>query len=103
MRAILMDWMAEVAHDFDLGRETFYYAVKYVDQCLARRTNLEKQKFQLFGLTCLFIACKMEEILPPSIDHLAELGWGVFTKEEIYSEELAIAEVNFNFLINFRL
>ena len=90
MRAILIDWMSEVAYDFDLGRDTFYYAVKYVDMCLARRQDMEKNKFQMFGLTCLFLACKMEEILPPSIDHMVELGSGMFLKSEIYVEEVDI-------------
>jgi hypothetical protein len=37
MRAILIDWMSEVAYDFDLTRETFHYAVKYLDMCMASR------------------------------------------------------------------
>jgi hypothetical protein len=56
---------------------------------------LAKNKYQMLGLTCLFIACKMEEILPPSIDHMVELGTGMFTKEDIYNEELCIMKVNF--------
>ena len=95
MRSILLDWMSEVAYDFELGRETFYYAAKYLDMCLARKPGIEKSKFQILGLTCLFIACKMEEILPPSIDHMVELcGSDVLTKEEMYKEEVAIMKVN---------
>jgi len=93
MRAILMDWICEVAYDFDLGRDTYYYAVKYVDLCLAWRKNIQKNKFQMLGLTCLFLACKMEEVLPPSIDHMVEVGSGMFTKEDIYTEEINIMKV----------
>lgn len=35
MRSILLDWMMEVCMEFTLKRETFYYAVNYVDRYLS--------------------------------------------------------------------
>ena len=80
MRAVLLDWMSEVCYDFDLGRETLYYAHKYLDLCLYCMEGIRKSDFQLLGLTCVFIACKMEEVLPPSIDDLVEVGLGLISK-----------------------
>jgi len=45
MRAVLLDWMSEVCYDFDLGRETLYYSLKYLDLCLITMHNLQKSQF----------------------------------------------------------
>ena len=88
-----MDWMGEVCYDFDLGRDTLYYALKYLDHCLITIKNLKKTQFQSLGLTCIFIACKMEEVYPPSIDDLVEVGLGLISKQELYGLELTVMKV----------
>lgn len=42
MRAILIDWMMEVSMEFTLKRETFHYALNYVDRYLSTEANIEK-------------------------------------------------------------
>jgi len=42
MRSILLDWMMEVCMEFTLKRETFYYAVNYVDRYLSVEPTIEK-------------------------------------------------------------
>jgi hypothetical protein len=44
MRTILFDWMQEVATEFTLKRETYYYAINYVDRYLTNVPNIEKWK-----------------------------------------------------------
>ena len=44
MRAILFDWMQEVATEFTLKRETYYYAINYVDRYLTVVPNIKKWK-----------------------------------------------------------
>jgi len=43
MRTILIDWMIEVCTEFTLKRETFYYALNYVDRYLSIKRNIRKQ------------------------------------------------------------
>ena len=49
--------------EFSLKRETYTLAVGYVDRYLSRTKCLSKVKFQLLGVTALFIAAKMEVMI----------------------------------------
>ena len=64
MRAILFDWMQEVATEFTLKRETYHYAINYVDRYLTVIVNIKKWKLQLVGVTAMYIASKMEVQFP---------------------------------------
>ena len=64
MRAILFDWMQEVATEFTLKRETYHYAINYVDRYLTVIRNIKKWKLQLVGVTAMYIASKMEVQFP---------------------------------------
>lgn len=45
---------------YKLHRETYHLAVDYFDRFMATQRNLFKSTLQLIGITCLFIAAKME-------------------------------------------
>jgi len=64
MRAILIDWMMEVCEEFECKRETFHYAVNYVDRYLSLSPGVKKYELQLVGLTSMYIASKMEVGFP---------------------------------------
>lgn len=65
MRAVLLNWIAEVTELFMLKREVFHFAVNYLDRYLdSVELKVEKSKFQLLGLVCLYLACKFEVRLP---------------------------------------
>ena len=51
MRAILIDWMMEVCNEFTLKRETFHYALNYVDRFLSVHLNIMKEELQLVGVS----------------------------------------------------
>lgn len=59
MRAVLVDWLVEVQQNFELNHETLYLSVKFVDQFLMRKT-ITRARFQLLGLTAVFLACKID-------------------------------------------
>jgi len=63
MRAILIDWMIEVAEEFCMKRYTLYTAINYVDRYLSIVPNVKKGQLQLLGTTSLMIAYKMEVTL----------------------------------------
>lgn len=67
MVAILFDWLIEVTHSFHFKRETFYLAVNYVERYLMKQENVEVSRFQLLGVTAIFIAHKCEEIYPKTM------------------------------------
>lgn len=59
MRAILVDWLVEVQENFELNHETLYLAIKLVDFYLSK-AKIPRERLQLLGATCLFIACKFD-------------------------------------------
>lgn len=59
MRSVLVDWMVEVQQNFELNHETLYLAVKFVDHYLMNKT-ITRARFQLLGLTAVFVACKLD-------------------------------------------
>lgn len=65
-RLMLVDWLVEVVDEFRLGQETLFLAVTLLDRFLSMRSVLCCQ-LQLLGTTCLWVASKYEEVLPPSL------------------------------------
>ena len=72
MRAILIDWLAEIAYAYRLHRETFHLAVEYFDRFMSRvNTAMRVDRLQLMGVTSLLLAAKVEEIYPPKLAEFA--------------------------------
>lgn len=61
IRAVVVDWMKEVCQEYEYSRETFHIAVNYMDRYLGLTKNFMRKKIQLLGITCLFIASKLDE------------------------------------------
>ena len=49
----------EVSDRFQLKRQTFSLTVHYVDSYMLR-TSVKLDNYQLLGVTCLLVACKVE-------------------------------------------
>jgi len=60
MRSILLDWMMEVSMEYFLKRETYYLSINFLDRYLSIKKNIQKIELQLIGVTCLYIAAKIE-------------------------------------------
>lgn len=63
IRRVVIDWMAEVVHEYAKGLATLFLAVNYLDRFLSQRP-LAKDRFQLLAVTCLLLAGKVEEVEP---------------------------------------
>lgn len=90
MRAILLDWLNEVCEVYKLHRETYYLALDYLDRYLSTNVSISKTYLQLIGITCLFIAAKVEEIYPPKLSEFAYVTDGACSEEDILKQELVI-------------
>uniref|UniRef100_A0A4W6DVV2 Cyclin E2 n=1 Tax=Lates calcarifer TaxID=8187 RepID=A0A4W6DVV2_LATCA len=90
MRSILLDWLIEVSEAYTLHRQTFYLAQDYFDRFMLTQNNIEKGVLQLIGITCLFIASKMEEACPPKLSQMAYVTAGTCYEDEILQMELII-------------
>lgn len=55
MRAILVDWLVEVAEEYKLVPDTLYLTISYIDRFLSSNA-LNRQMLQLLGVSCMLIA-----------------------------------------------
>ncbi|CAG2106138.1 unnamed protein product [Medioppia subpectinata] len=90
MRSILMDWLSEVCEVYRLNRDTYYLCIDFIDRYLSYQSDVPKQQLQLLGITCLFIAAKIEEIYPPKMSEFAYVTDGACEESEITCKELVI-------------
>ncbi|KAK7912992.1 hypothetical protein WMY93_013203 [Mugilogobius chulae] len=90
MRAILLDWLMEVSEVYKLHRETYHLAQDYFDRFMGTQRNVFKSTLQLIGITCLFIAAKVEEMYPPKLHQFAYVTDEACTEDEILSMEIII-------------
>lgn len=86
MRAVLMDWIVQVHHRFNLLPETLYLCVNYIDRFLSCKV-VSLGKLQLVGATAIFIAAKYEEIDCPSVQEIVYMVDGGYTADEILKAE----------------
>ncbi|KAF6231856.1 hypothetical protein HO173_009939 [Letharia columbiana] len=86
MRAVLMDWIVQVHHRFNLLPETLYLCVNYIDRFLSCKV-VSLGKLQLVGATAIFIAAKYEEIDCPSVQEIVYMVDGGYTGDEILKAE----------------
>ncbi|GJQ12220.1 hypothetical protein GpartN1_g4011.t1 [Galdieria partita] len=92
MRAILMDWLVEVAEEYKLSNETLHLACNYIDRFLSR-CSVSKKNLQLLGVVCLLVASKYEEKYPPHVDEFVYITDNTYTKEEVLSMEVLVMKV----------
>lgn len=64
MRAMLIDWLIDVAMEYQLHSQTIFLTVNYIDRYLSK-VNIKRDVLQLVGVACMFIASKFEEIQAP--------------------------------------
>ncbi|KAL6551982.1 hypothetical protein OROGR_008136 [Orobanche gracilis] len=96
MRAILIDWIIEVHHKFELRDETLFLAVNLIDRFLAKHSVVRK-KLQLVGLVAMLLACKYEEVSVPVVDDLVFISDKAYTRKEVIEmESLMLNTLQFN-------
>eukprot|EP00980_Cylindrotheca_fusiformis_P001706 scaffold388_cov114-Cylindrotheca_fusiformis.AAC.15 len=114
MRAILVDWIIELSEHFGFGPSALHLAVTLVDKVLAcgplsmydefdneedfeddeeSKTNcflISRDRFQLLGAACTWVACKMEETTAPSVAEIAYVSDNIYSTEQIKRMERRI-------------
>ncbi|XP_059295858.1 G2/mitotic-specific cyclin S13-7-like isoform X1 [Lycium ferocissimum] len=89
MRAILIDWLIEVHHKFELNPETLYLTINIVDRYLAVETT-SRRELQLVGISAMLIASKYEEIWAPEVNDFVGISDKTFTHEQVLTMEKQI-------------
>ena len=97
MRAILVDWLAEVAMKHELKLETLFLTVNIIDRFLDQ-VQTTRQRLQLVGVAAMKIASKFEEDAGISMMTLVAITSGAFSKDEIHHMEVEVLR-HLNFVI----
>ncbi|GAB0491550.1 hypothetical protein MMPV_002804 [Pyropia vietnamensis] len=89
MRAILVDWLVDVALKFKLSGETLWLTVNVIDRFLSKRPVI-RQRLQLVGVTSMLIAAKYQEIYAPETRDFVYISDKAYAEEEILALEAVI-------------
>lgn len=73
LRARMVDWMIEVLSSYKCQHQTFFVAISLMDRFFARSPKSHPvSDLHLTGVTCMFLACKYEEIYPMKLQVVYE-------------------------------
>ena len=96
MRSILIDWLISLQNKFFYNSKTLFLAINLIDRYLSEK-QIFRERFQLLGITALFIASKYEEMYMKNINEYVEITAKTFNKYEILEMESQLIDlVNFN-------
>ena len=99
MRAILIDWLVEVAEEYMLLSDTLYICIKYVDRFLSARV-VPRRDLQLVGCACLLLAAKYEEQFAPGVDEFVIISEKSYDRKEILKMEVTVLkELNYRLTV----
>lgn len=99
MRIILINWIIEVHNKLNFREETLYTAIYIMDAYLSRKF-IQRKKYQLLGVTALYISTKLHEIYIRRIKDYSFITDYAYNESEIIKMESDICKIlNFNFLI----
>ncbi|KAL8489275.1 hypothetical protein ACS0TY_025252 [Phlomoides rotata] len=88
-RAVLIDWLVQVHHGFELSPETLYLTVNIVDRYLASN-NTSPKELQLVGISAMLIASKYEEIWAPEVNELVCISGRTYSNKQVLNMEKQI-------------
>jgi len=91
MRAVLVEWLVEIHHQFSLCQETLYLTVSILDRYLqAEGDKIPREGIQLVGVAAMFIAAKYEELYSPEINDFVFITDNGYSTSQIRGAELKI-------------
>ena len=82
IREIAIRWMIKVHQMLGWTSETLYNAVLFVDISMCQR-DIKKVDLQLWLVTCLWVAAKVEEVYPQDVSVLLETVDNCFAVEDL--------------------
>ncbi|KAE8795806.1 cyclin-A3-2-like [Hordeum vulgare] len=90
MRAVLVDWLVEVACTFRLPADTLHLAVSYVDRFLTTSV-IKRHELQLLGVTALLVAAKYEDdIFVHEVQRYSAITANTYTRQQVVKMETDI-------------
>lgn len=100
VRTKMVDWMIEVLYAYHSDSPTLFLAVHLFDSYIAKsETILTNNDVHLVGIVCIYLASKMEDLIPLRMSHVkAKIGHNKFSEKKIREKEKIILQT-----INFKM
>lgn len=92
MRAILVDWLIDVAAKFRMAFQTIFLTIHFLDQ-YCQNSDVDKSEYQLLGIACILVASKTEEVYPPHTSRYTQICDHAFTLPQILEMEQKVLQV----------
>lgn len=102
MRTKMVDWMIEVLYTYNSDPQTYYLAVNIMDMFISKvKGTLSANDIHLTGICCMFIASKMEDMIPLRMSLItSKIGHNKFSESTIKKREKLILEtINFDVIM----
>ena len=85
MRKTLIKWLYKFATILKLKSETLHICIQLIDCVLIHNpSKISKGNFQLLGVTSLFMACKLSEIINPEPKRFTDACDGLYTLQDLF-------------------
>jgi hypothetical protein len=111
IRTKMIDWMVEVLWSYRSEPSTFFLASHIMDLFLSLTSGFNKEDIHLIGIVCIYIASKMEDIVPlRMVNVVKSIGYNYFSEEMIKTAQAhilktidynIIATSSYDFIISF--
>ena len=91
--------MLEVCNSYSLSDSTYFHSVVFLDKfiVLNKKIKIKRTNFQLIGMACLWIACKLKTSNITSKSDIIDVSDNSFSDEEmIEMEKVVLTEINFD-------
>ena len=102
IRTKMIDWMIEVLYSFSCSIPTIFLSFDIMDNYINKtRIILSNNDIHLLGIVSIYIASKMEDIIPIRMSRLiSSIGHNKYTAEDIRIQELKILNtLNFDLIL----
>jgi cyclin A len=89
MRAILVDWLVEVALEYRLCSDTLHLTIALLDRFLSK-VPISRDQLQLAGIACMWAASKYEEIYAPTAREFCFITDNTYSPEQLVAMEALV-------------
>jgi hypothetical protein len=100
-RTKMIDWMIEVLWAYNSEPQTFFIAVHIMDLFISKcKCQLTNSDIHLLGVVCIYIASKMEDIIPLRMSNVkTNIGHNKFSEKQIKQVQKTILDIiNFDII-----
>lgn len=100
IRTKMIDWMVEVLWSYTAEPSTFFLATHIMDLFLSLTSEFNNKDIHLIGIVCIYIASKMEDIIPLRMHNVVKsVGHNKFSESVIKTAQAHILKtIDYNII-----